>query len=85
MTVAGAQRAISSAVKSAIAAADVEPSKILRNVKPVEEHFANETSPATHQPLVGFSISEKLVSLAHVDWLMSLAKVTLLYARKPAT
>ena len=53
--------------KSAVAAANVKPSKTLRNVEPVKEHFANETSPATHEPLVGFSISEKLVSLAHCD------------------
>ena len=52
-----------------VTAADIEPSKILRNVEPVEKNFPDQTTPAAHQPLVRFSISEKLVRLAHVDWL----------------
>ena len=71
--------------KGAVVAPNIEPSKILRNVEPVEKHCTNQTTPAAHQPLIRFSISEKLVSVAHADRLASLAKETLLYARKTVT
>ena len=52
--------------KSAIATADIEPSKTLWKVKPGEESFAYKTAPTAHHPLIGFSVSEKL-SFVHVD------------------
>jgi len=54
--------------KSAVAAADVKPSKIVWNVEPIQEYFADKPAPAAHQPLICFSVGEKLVSLAHVDF-----------------
>ena len=52
--------------KSAIATADIEPSKALWEVEPGEESFAYKTAPTAHHPLIGFSVSEKL-SFVQVD------------------
>jgi hypothetical protein len=46
--------------ESAIATADIEPSKALWNVEPVEERFAYKAAPTAHHPLIGLSVSEKL-------------------------
>src|SRR6476619_7569027 len=44
--------------ESAVAAAYIEPPTLGRNVEPVQENFACDATPTTHQSLVGFSIRE---------------------------
>ena len=72
---------MSSSGEGAIAAADVEPSKSFRSVEPFKECCANETAPAAHEALVGFTVNEKFFSFAH--WpssnLVSLSRPSLLH------
>jgi hypothetical protein len=45
--------------------ANVEPSEILWNVKPIKELLGYDTAPAAHQPLIRLSVGEELIGLAH--------------------
>jgi hypothetical protein len=42
--------------EGAVATAYIKPSHIRRNVEPVQENFAGESTPTTHESLIGFSI-----------------------------
>src|SRR5208282_3960044 len=47
------------------AAADVDPMQSLRRAEPVEKFCPGQLAPATHQPLIGFAVGEKIWRFVH--------------------
>jgi hypothetical protein len=71
LTATGAQRAIRTGGKDAVAAADIEPSQALADRQPIQKCFTDETAPTTYAPFIGFAVREKLFILAHAKHQLS--------------
>src|SRR5215472_1100294 len=74
LTAPGAQRAIRTAVKTPVAAADVEPPQALRDSQRIKECFTDEAAPTANAPFIGFAIGEKLFILAHAELRLTINK-----------